>query len=350
MRFLVYILLLVLLPLSVIGQHPWIIPVTNACDDMLYTLRIQPGDSICVELQNTRGAASANSVDVVLVQLFAFQIERRGAGVNADPFCTKTSQPTARLSVAILEGENKQFKVNVQAEHISEPSPWSSVFFLPEVDQLPPLEDSIDVFNQVFFDLPALPADVNVLHMSGHVIKGELLSIEGSDLVLSVTRKRQSLFAKNKSRMKEVSIHKSEIFSVTFAEGEWVLYAPDEIVGDDLTADEMRIYIAGEQDARANYNPRLTTIVGTVVVGGVAFLASGGLISTLVPPLAYAGLQFVPVMRIQEKTITNPQHRFNEIYALGYERVARSRKVLGGLKGGVAGMAIGVAAYYIFVH
>ncbi len=117
-----------------------------------------------------------------------------------------------------------------------------------------------------------------------------------------------------------------------------------KFVGDDLTADEMRIYIAGEQDARANYKPRLTAMVGTVVVGGVAFLASGGLILTLVPPLAYAGLQFVPVMRIQEKAITNPQHRYNEIYALGYERVARSRKVLGGLKGGVAGMVIGAAA------
>jgi len=350
MRFLIYILLLVLLPLSVIGQHPWMIAVGNASDDMLYTLRIQPGDSICVELQDARSAASADSIEAALVQLFAFQIERRGAGVTADPFCTKTAQPAARLRAAILPGDNKQFKVNAQAQHISQPSPWSAVFFLPEVDQLPPLEDSIDVFNQVFFDLPALPADVDVLRMSGHILKGKLLSTEGSDLVLSVTRKRQSLFAKNKARMNEVSIHKSEIFSVTFAEGEWVLYAPDEIVGDDLTADEMRIYIAGEQDARANYKPRLTAIVGTVVVGGVAFLASGGLILTLVPPLAYAGLQFVPVMRIQEKAITNPQHRYNEIYALGYERVARSRKVLGGLKGGVAGMAIGAAAYYIFVH
>lgn len=350
MRFLIYILLLVLHPLSVIGQHPWLIPMGNASDDMLYTLRIQPGDSICVELHNARGAVSADSIEAALVQLFAFQIERRGAGVTADPFCTKTVQPAARLRAAIIEGENKRFKVNAQAQHITHQTPWSAVFFLPEVDQLPSLKDSIDVFNQVFFDLPALPANVNVLRMSGHIIKGNLLATEGSDLVLSVARKRQPLFAKNKTRMKEVSIHKSEIFSVTFAEGEWVLYAPDEIVGDDLTTDEMRIYIAGEQDARANYNPRLTAIVGTAIVGGIAFYVSGALVLTLFSPLAYAGFQFVPVMRIQEKAITNPQHRYNEIYALGYERVARSRKVFSGLKGGVAGMVIGAAAYYIFVH
>jgi hypothetical protein len=350
MRFLIFVLLLVLLSSSVKSQHPWMIPIGNATDDMLYTLRIQPGDSVCVELETAHNLASADSIEAAIVQLFAFQIEHRTAGVTADPFCSSTAQPTARLRAAILAGDNEPFKVSAQATHSTHPNPWSAVFFLPQVDQLPPLEDSIDVFNQVFFDLPALPADVNVLRMSGHTINGKLLSTEGSDLVLSVARKRQSLFAKNKTRMKEISIHKSEIFSVTFAAGEWVLYAPDEIVGDDLTADEMRIYIAGEQDARANYKPRLTAMVGTVVVGGVAFLASGGLILTLVPPLAYAGLQFVPVMRIQEKAITNPQHRYNEIYALGYERVARSRKVLGGLKGGVAGMVIGAAAYYLFVH
>jgi hypothetical protein len=350
MRFLILVLPFVLLPHFLIAQHPWMIPVGNATDDMIYTLRIQPGDSVCVELQQVEASQLADSIEQALVQLFAFQIEQRKAGVIADPFCKKTQQPTARLSAGIIPSSNAQFKISAEAQNLSTPSKWSAVFFLPEVDQLPRVADSIDVFNQVFFELPALPAEVSVLRMSGHTINGKLLSTDGSDLVLAVARKRQARSAKNKNRVKQVSIHKSEIFSVTFAEGEWVLYAPDEIVGDDLTTDEMRIYIAGEQDARANYKPRLTAVVGTVVVGGVAFLASGGIFLTVLPPLAYAGLQFVPVMRIQEKAITNPGHRFNEIYALGYERVARSRKVLGGLKGGVAGMVIGAAAYYIFVH
>ena len=350
MRFLILVLPFVLLTHFLIAQHPWMIPVGNATDDMLYTLRIQPGDSVCVELQQPEADLLADSIQQVLVELFAFQIEQRKAGVIADPFCTKTQQPTARLRTGIAPSANAQFKISTEAQNLTTPATWSAVFFLPEVDQLPWVTDSIDVFNQVFFELPALPAEVSVLRMSGHTINGKLLTTTGSDLVLAVARKRQSLFAKNKTRLKEVSIHKSEIFSVTFAEGEWVLYAPDAIVGDDLTTDEMRIYIAGEQDARANYKPRLTTLVGTVVAGGVAFIASGGLILTLVTPLAYAGLQFAPVMHIQEQAITNPQHRFNEVYALGYERVARSRKVLGGLKGGVAGMVIGAAAYYIFVH
>lgn len=325
-------------------------PIANAADDLLYTLRIQSGDSICIQPNGGSDIATTDSIDHALIKLFAFQVENHIEGVFADPYCSKTLNPAAFLSTEIIPSENKQLKVNAEAQHLANKAVWSAVFYLPEVDVLPPLDDSIDVFNQVFFDLPALPADVSVLRMSGHIVYGQLLETEGSDLVLSVERKRKSLFAKNKTRLKEVSIHKSEIFSVVFASGEWVLYAPDPIVGDDLTPDEMRIYIAGEQDARANYKPRVTALVGTLVVGGVAFLASGGLILTIVPPLAYAGIQFIPVMRISEKTITNSQHRFNDIYAMGYERVARSRKVLGGLKGGVAGMIIGAAAYYILVH
>jgi hypothetical protein len=159
---------------------------------------------------------------------------------------------------------------------------------------------------------------------------------------MEVPRKRR--------KPKTMAIHKSEVFSVTFPEGEWVLYAPDEVLGDDLSIDEMRIYIAGQQDARDLYNAFPTTLVGVVVGAGGAILASGGLIITILTPVAYGSAQFLPILRIRESTIRNPEHRFNDVYAAGYERVARSRKVLGGFKGGALGMIAGVATWFLILQ
>ncbi len=72
MRFLIFVLLLVLLSSSVISQHPWMIPIGNATDDMLYTLRIQPGDSVCVELETAHNLASADSIEAAISSTLCF--------------------------------------------------------------------------------------------------------------------------------------------------------------------------------------------------------------------------------------------------------------------------------------
>ena len=58
-------------------------------------------------------------------------------------------------------------------------------------------------------------------------------------------------------------------------------------------------------------------------------------------------MQLIPRIKIREETISNSENKYNEIYAMGYESVARSRKVIGGLKGSAIGVTVGTIFYFL---
>ena len=157
----------------------------------------------------------------------------------------------------------------------------------------------------------------------------------------------ERVFEKGKLSLKV--LHRSDVFSIQFeGKEEQVLYALDEVLGDWMTLEEMRVYMAGEQDARNNYKAKWAFFSGIPVGAATAFMAQGGLILTIGGPVLYTLAQLAPNIRIRENTITDPSHVYNEIYALGYERVARSQLVVQALKGSVIGMAAGIAGYFLF--
>ncbi len=347
MHFSLFTPLFLLMALSVSAQHPWSVTLNNAADDFVFTLRVAESDSVCFVGRPERADGVADSSIQAIQSYFAHKLRERAKGAEIIENCTEETG-TIRLTTELTDAGEGRIRMAPTAIRTSNEKKWSAVFFLKAVDELPTFGRNED-FNPEHFTIPSLPTKVKVLRMSGDVIDGRLLSVEGTEITLEVEKTTLSGKPK-KDKFKEVSIHKSEVFSITFNTGEWVLYAPDEMLGDDLLVDQMRIYIAGEQDARDLYNPLPTVLVGVVVGAGAAILASGGLILTILPPLAYAAAQFIPIMKIEEKTIRNPAHRFNEDYAAGYERVARSRKVLGGLKGSALGMVAGVAVYYLVLR
>lgn len=344
MKFRLTIAALVLVHAAMTAQHPWMLPVSNSVDDLVHTLRLERTDSVCVRTTGSPidvdGSQVPDSVLHAINLLFTEKLEERGKGAKIIGPCA--GQGSVNLSTTVTAAGDRGWRIGPEATHEASERLWSAVFYLPLIDLMPEVRTINDEFNPNYFDLPQLPANATVLRMSGALIEGKLIEANGIDLVVEVPRKRR--------KPKTLALHKSEVFSVTFETGEWLLYAPDVLLGDDLTADEMRIYIAGQQDARANYNALPTTLVGVLVGAGGAIFASGGLILTILPPIAYGGAQFIPVLRIREATITNPEHRFNDIYADGYERVARSRKVLGGFKGGALGMVAGVAAWFLILQ
>lgn len=180
-----------------------------------------------------------------------------------------------------------------------------------------------------------------VLTMSGRAIPCEIIDDFGFEVRFEVTKKN--------GKKKELRLHKSEIFSVIKNGGaEEVYYAQDDILGDWMSEAEMRIFLAGEQDARNGYDDKPTVYVGMALGAGGAYLAQGGLITTLIVPIAYTLVQMAPVIRIREETITDIRHQYDEIYALGYERVARPKKIVGALKGSATGMVVGVVLFLIF--
>lgn len=181
-------------------------------------------------------------------------------------------------------------------------------------------------------------AQDHILKMSGHEFEGKITEMSDFAIVMEVTKKN--------GKIKSLSFPRSDVFSIQ-KEGqeEEILYAKDEFIGDELTVQEMRIYIAGEQDALAGYDPRPTQYVGMLVGIGAGVYSQGGIILPLAVPVGYTLIQTLPTIKIREETIQNPSHKFNEIYALGYESVARSKKVLGGLKGSAVGVAAGMVLY-----
>lgn len=179
-----------------------------------------------------------------------------------------------------------------------------------------------------------------ILKMSGHEIDCKITEVNDFEVRYEVKNKR--------GKVKTLSNPRSDIFSITPKDStEQVFYSQDTFIGDDFTVQEMRVYIAGEQDALAGYDPRPTTYVGYGLGATGGYLAEGGLITPMIIPITYTLFQLVPKVKIREKTISNPAHRFDEIYAMGYESVARSRKILGGLKGSSIGAVAGVVVYFI---
>lgn len=179
-----------------------------------------------------------------------------------------------------------------------------------------------------------------ILTMEGREIKCQVEDTTGFFVQYTIIKKN--------GREKEREIHRSEIFSVTRESGtENVYYQPDPVLGEDLTEEEMRIYVTGAKDARNAYNPLWTAVGGVLFAGVISYLSQGGLILTIAPPIVYMLIQFIPYIKIKEETMSNLNYQYNDLYASGYESVARSKKVLAGLKGGVLGSIIGFVTYLI---
>lgn len=316
------------------AQHPWAGTFRNAGSDLAYTLNFEKNDSVCI-----RPFQAENMADSTLRALntfFAVELEREVPRSVPVPMCQQQVPQIEVTGSAEPEGDRIRLQLDGRRR---DGSTWSAVFFVENTSNLPEIGTLEDPFDQQFFEIPQLPAEGTVLRMNGQEIEGEIRSVDGIDVVMNAPRKRR--------KPKRLELHKSEIFSITFSTGEWVLYAPDPALGDDLTVDEMRVFIAGEQDARRGFKVWPTVAVGVAIGLAGAILADGGLLLTILPPLAYTAFQFVPVIKIQGASISNPEYKFNETYALGYERVARPKKLIGAFQGSGLGMIAGILTYFV---
>lgn len=320
------------------GQHPWSTILRNSAADLHYTLQLEKNDSVCI-----RPFQAENLADTTVQAInryFAVMLEREQPELIPQPMCTNT---TGIFVTGKAAGDEE--RIRLQLDAMNGDLTWSAVFFLEGDVSLPEIGNPETAFDRNYFEVPELPAEATLLRMSGNEIRGSVISVDGIDIVMETPRKRR--------KPKRLELHKSEVFSLNFHDrqsGEWVPYAPDPVLGDDLTVDEMRIFIAGEQDARRGFKVWPTTLGGFLVGAGSAILADGGLLFTIVPPLAYSAFPLLPVIRIQGASISRPEHKFNEVYALGYERVARPKKLVGAMKGTGLGLLVGIATYFVFLR
>ncbi|MCB0762080.1 MAG: hypothetical protein KDC12_11205 [Flavobacteriales bacterium] len=191
----------------------------------------------------------------------------------------------------------------------------------------------------VVWSFAAMAQDV-ILTMSGREIQCAITDDSGFEIVYNYENAR--------GKTKEGRVHKSEVFSVSQgSQPEQIYYSQDTLLGDWMNEAEMRIYLAGQVDARAHYDVRNTFALGLGGARFVSYIAGGGLILSIAFPVLYTVYQLIPYIKIREETISNPIHRYNEIYALGYERVARTKQVLNALAGSAIGMLGGIVYYLL---
>jgi hypothetical protein len=159
-------------------------------------------------------------------------------------------------------------------------------------------------------------------------------------------------YQKRNGKVKEMMLNKGEVFSYTSGEGsgpsaEKIIYTQDSLLGNDLTVEEMRIYLAGERDAANLYKARHVFWIGFIACGAIAYIGEDGVISTLVPPVLHA-LVYLPLrVRARPHQVSQDGYRYNDFYADGYLPVAKSRRELQALKGGFLGAAVGLATYLV---
>ncbi len=182
-----------------------------------------------------------------------------------------------------------------------------------------------------------------ILLMNGSVVENTLW--EEKDGMIYIYDQKKNLFGKEKTRA--IELNKSEIYSVSNGSKEQILYYQDTMLGDYYTPEEMRVYLAGAGDARKNFKARHVSAIGFAVCTVTGYLVGDGLLILIIPPVTYAAMQYVGKIKIREKYMSDPNFKYNDLYAEGFEPPARSRKMIRGALSGLLGSATGVIIYFI---
>jgi hypothetical protein len=173
-----------------------------------------------------------------------------------------------------------------------------------------------------------------------------LLLMSGQEVWMQVTSDTGTVIigqvAKKNGKLREVSIHKLDIYSHAKANGTKVIYYAEDWAQEYyLSPEEMEVYLAGAGDAKKGFDAKKVLIIGVVFSGTIAFLGGDGWATVFLPTLLYMGGQYIGKIKIDHKTMRDPKYLYNDYYAAGYEAPARTKKLVRAAQGGYAGAALG---------
>lgn len=138
---------------------------------------------------------------------------------------------------------------------------------------------------------------------------------------------------------KETQLEWDRVFAVRYADGsEKIMYRKDEKLGTIYTVEEARRFVIGQRDAWKGFRAPVPLIIGGLI--GVGAGLTGSPIG-IAAPFVYMPLTLIPKVRVKKSTISNPIMVQYDTYVLGYERIARKKKVLNSLISGAIGLGIG---------
>lgn len=188
---------------------------------------------------------------------------------------------------------------------------------------------------------PASAQD-KILLMNGELIQAKVIGQSTLEVRYLETRKNGSI--------RERAEPTEEVFSVTDSLGrERIWYFYDTVFGNDLTIDQMRWFLKGEQDARKGYKP-IWPMIGSFATGaGLVIGLNWEMNGLFVPPIT-AGIMAAPRVHVTPGSITDPLMEGDEYYATGYARVGRSKRVIRCLVASFVGVGVGLAVRQLVIN
>ncbi len=172
-----------------------------------------------------------------------------------------------------------------------------------------------------------------------------ILLLSGTEIIAAVydTTFGNITYKNPKSDQDPIVIETSDVFSIRNSKGESIKYVYDSAGENDLTVEEMRYYIKGEQDAKKGFKPRgaFWTNVGIGALSG----ATGSFLCPI-PPFIFTALSGITKVKIKHSTVSNMDYLKHDTYIMGYEHIARGKRktksLLGGGFGLVGGIGVGI--------
>lgn len=178
--------------------------------------------------------------------------------------------------------------------------------------------------------------------MNGETVTGKVLGQSTLEVRYLTQRKNGT--------WKERAEPTEEVFSVVDSLGrERIWYFYDTVFGNDLTVEQMRWFLKGEQDARKGYKPTWPMVGSFAASAGLVIGLNWEMNGLFLPPIA-SGIMAVPRVHVTPGSISDPLMEGDVHYATGYARVGRSKRVIRTLISTFAGVAAGLAVRQLIIN
>jgi hypothetical protein len=201
----------------------------------------------------------------------------------------------------------------------------------------------------------------SLILLNGRVFRGEFKSLNGGVLKFDMADRKGEVFTS------ELDVYR--VFSYSIGEKETIVYKKSEEMNNFLDMEEARKATLGSYDARQTFKPRVVfwsslllgyaaSIYDTYLPESVlddpnylgteaGFFTKGPTFFPILVPVVLSVGWSIPSFKVKESQMLQLHLKGDEEYYRGYHRVAKQKRMLNALKGGLIGVGAGMLTYYI---